>query len=138
MKVEFDIKIVNEWNVKDIVNLYKAGGWWKESYEKSGIPALIYGSFAFAVAVDKKNNETIGMARVLSDGTSDAYIQDVVVLPKYRKKGIGKKLILKLIEFCNKKGIYWIALISEPDQEQFYEKLGFKHMKHYTPMKFED
>ncbi len=138
MSIEtIEIKLVEGWPEDKIVNLYKAGGWWKESYEKSGIPKLIKGSFAFAVAVDK-NNETIGMARVLSDGSSDAYIQDVVVLPEYRKKGIGKKLVLKLVEFCKKKGIYWIALISEPDQEHFYEKLGFKLMKNYTPMKFED
>lgn len=138
MEIDVDIKIVKNWPSKDIVNLYKAGGWWNENYDKSGIPVLIKGSFAFAVAIDKKTNGTIGMARVLSDGVSDAYIQDVVVLPKYRKSGVGKKLILKLVDFCKQKGVLWIALISEPDQEQFYKKLGFKHMKDYTPMKFED
>jgi GNAT superfamily N-acetyltransferase len=138
MKTDVYIKIVKNWSSQDIVKLYKAGGWWKDYYDSSGIPSLIHGSFAFAVAVDKITNETIGMARVLSDSVSDAYIQDVVVLPGYRKAGVGKKLILKLIDFCKKRGILWIALISEPDQETFYKKLGFKHMKNYTPMKLED
>ena len=138
MKLDIDIKIVKNWPSQDIVKLYKAGGWWKDSYDSSGIPSLIGRSFAFAVAVDKKTNKTIGMARVLSDSVSDAYIQDVVVLPEYRKAGIGKKLVLKLIDFCKQRGVSWIALISEPDQEMFYKKLGFKHMKNYTPMKLED
>jgi len=138
MKKDVDIKIVKDWPADDIVNLYKAGGWWKDCYDKSGIPLLIKGSFAFAVTVDKKTNKTIGMARVLSDGVSDAYIQDVVVLPEYRKIGIGKKLISSLVDFCKKRGVTWVALISEPGQENFYKKLGFNEMKKYTPMKFED
>lgn len=138
MKTDVDIKIVKSWAVDDIVKLYKAGDWWKEHYDKNSIPDLIKGSFAFAVAIDKQNNKTIGMGRVLSDSVSDAYLQDIVILPEYRKKGIGKKLILSLVDFCKKRGVTWIALISEPDQEQFYKKLGFKDMKKYTPMKFED
>jgi len=138
MNKELDIKIVKEWNVEDIITLYKVGGWWKDHYKKTGITPLIKGSFAFAVAVDNKTNKTVGMARVLSDGISDAYIQDVVVLSEYRKRGIGKKLILKLIDYCKKQDINWIALISEPDQEEFYKKLGFRHMKDYTPLKLEE
>jgi len=138
MKTNIDIKIVKNWAVDDIVELYKAGGWWKEHYDKNSILSLIKGSFAFAVAVDKTNGKTVGMGRVLSDSVSDAYLQDIVILPEYRKKGIGKKLILSLVDFCKEKGVTWIALISEPNQEQVYKKLGFKDMKNYTPMKFED
>ena len=78
------------------------------------------------------------MGRVLSDGVSDAYIQDLVVLPEYRKKGIGKKLITDLIQYCKSKNISWIALISEPNQEEFYKKIGFKEMANYTPFKYEE
>jgi len=138
MKTDIDIKIVKNWPVGDIVKLYKVGGWWKEHYDKDSIPDLIKGSFAFAVAVDKTTGKTIGIGRVLSDKVSDAYLQDIVILPAYRKKGIGKKLVLSLVDFCKKRGVTWIALISEPGQEQFYKKLGFKDMKNYNPMKFED
>ncbi len=133
-----EIKFVRKWSTDEIVRLYEAGGWWKDCYDKSKIPSLIKGSFAFVVAVDKKTNETIGMARVLSDRVSDAYIQDVIVLPEYRKRGIGKKLMLSLIDFCKKREVSWIALISEPNQEDFYKKLGFKDMKGYTPLKLKD
>lgn len=37
------------------------------------------------------------------------YLQDVYVIPKYRKNGAAKKLLLQIIDICkkhNKKGIY--------------------------------
>jgi ribosomal protein S18 acetylase RimI-like enzyme len=130
------IKIVDSWNQDEIVELYKEGGWWKENYNPSELKHLIKGSFAFAIAIDSNIKKAIGMGRILSDGVSDAYIQDIVVLKKYRKKGIGNEIVKTLINHCKNKGINWISLISEPNQETFYEKLGFKTMENYTPMKY--
>lgn len=132
-----DVNIVSDWNIEEIVHLYKSAGWWKDTYDASKLPQLIKGSFVFAVAIDKKTNTAVGMGRVISDGISDGYIQDVVVLPSYRKKGIGKVIVNELINFCLSKGVEWIALISEPDQSPFYLPLGFKEMLRYTPMKYE-
>jgi ribosomal protein S18 acetylase RimI-like enzyme len=74
------------------------------------------------------------MGRVISDGVSDAYIQDLVVLPTYRSQSIGKKIAQKLIEFCQSKGIVWIGLIAEPGSSQFYTSLGFTTMENHIPM----
>ncbi len=133
---KIEVKIVDTWPEQDIIELYKAGGWWKDSYNASKIKHLIKGSFAFAVVVDKDTSKTIGMGRVISDGVSDAYIQDLVILPKYRSMGIGKKLVNFLLKHCLSRGILWIGLIAEPNQDGFYSNLGFKHMKNYIPMKY--
>jgi len=134
MKQQIEIRLVDAWPEKDIVELYKAGGWWKDSYNPPGIKHLIKGSFAFAVAVYK--NKAVGMGRVISDGVSDAYIQDTVVLPEYRSKGIGAKIVKTLLDYCSSKGILWVGLIAEPDQDGFYSSLGFKKMGKYVPMKY--
>ena len=136
-KKNLEVKFVKNWLEDEIEILYKAGGWWKEHYDKSEIKNLIKGSFAFAVVVDNSTKKTIGMGRILSDGISDAYIQDLVILPEFRKKGIGKYLVKKLIEYCKSKGINWIGLISEPNQDGFYKKIGFKTMEKYVPMKYQ-
>ena len=128
------IKFVNSWNEDDIVDLYKLGGWWKNSYKKSEINSLISSSYVFAIVYDTKIKKAVGMGRVISDGRSDAYIQDTIIKPDYRNKGIGKKLVKKLIEYCLESGIRWIGLISEPGSEKFYQNIGFKVMKNYTPM----
>jgi len=129
-----EIRLVNSWPEDEIVLLYKDAGWWKDTYDKAGIPQLIAGSFAFAVAVDQKTGTSIGMGRVLSDGTSDAYIQDLVVLAPYRGQNIGKKIAQILIDFCISKGIQWIGLIAEPGSNNFYTTLGFKPMENHIPM----
>jgi len=135
-KQQIEIKIVDVWPEQDIIELYKVGGWWKDRYDSSGLKYLIKGSLAFVVAIDKKIKKAVGMGRLISDGVSDAYIQDLVVLPEYRDKGIGREIVKTLVDHCKKKGIFWIGLIAEPNQDTFYETLGFKPMKNYIPMKY--
>ena len=137
MKQEFDVKVVKSWPENDIVKLYKAGGWWKNSYDPSKIKYLIKGSFAFVVVIDKTNKKTIGMGRLISDGASDAYIQDVVVLPEYRDRGVGSMIIKALLDYCLSKQVLWIGLIAEPNQDKFYSNLNFRVMKKYIPMKYQ-
>jgi GNAT superfamily N-acetyltransferase len=137
MNKEIEIKFVDNWPEDEIVELYKAGSWWKESYNSSGIKTLIQGSFAFAVVIDKNSGKAIGMGRIISDGVSDAYIQDLVILENYRGQGIGKKLVNTLLQHCLSNGLLWIGLIAEPGQDEFYLPLGFKTMKNYVPMKYQ-
>lgn len=116
---------VTEWDTQQVVDLYIAGSWWKDDYDPKGIAPLIKGSTDFVVAFDTKENKAIGMGRMISDGVSDGYIQDVVVLDHRRGEGIGKVIIEELIKEAKKKGISWIGLIAEGDSSGFYDKIGF-------------
>lgn len=131
---QIEIKLVDSWDIDEIVSLYKAGNWWKDYYDTAEIPRLIRSSFAFAVAVDLQKKLAIGMGRVISDGVSDAYIQDVVVFPAYRRKKIGEAIIKILIQRCHASHIKWIGLIAEPGSIEFYNSLHFKRMKNHVPM----
>jgi ribosomal protein S18 acetylase RimI-like enzyme len=129
-----EIRLVDQWDTQEIINLYKAGNWWKEHYDASKIPHLIRSSFSFAIAIDTANNKAIAMGRSISDGVSDAYIQDVIVLPEYRRQEIGKHIIEKLVQQCHASNIQWIGLIAEPGSIEFYTTLDFKPMKDHVPM----
>ena len=131
------IRLVDAWDETEIVHLYRAGGWWKDEYDPKSLPDLIAGSFAFAVAIDKKTGHAIGMGRVLSDSISDGYIQDLVVLPEFRNQGIGKEIVSVLVRKCKQAGITWIALIAQPGTEDFYLPLGFRSMTGYVPLLWE-
>jgi len=131
-----EVRYVDHWDVNEIVALYKEGDWWKQGSGSSFIHELIQNSFVFVVAIDTLTGKAIGMGRVLSDGVSDAYIQDVVVQKIWRGKGVGKLIIENLVSYCLSHDVSWIALISEPGQEGFYLPLGFKEMKQYTPLKY--
>ena len=127
------VSLVESWDSAEIVFLYKTGDWWKDTYDPAEIPRLITGSFAFAVAADT-NGHAIGMGRAISDGVSDAYIQDLVILPEYRCRGIGTRILSVLIKHCKQAGLSWIGLIAEPDSEEFYVPLGFERMPGHIPM----
>jgi len=139
MKIDYskiEIKFVDKWDAEVIVNLYKSANWWKDSFNSSNVSSLIKGSYRFAVVINKDEKKAIGMGRLLSDGVSDAYIQDLVILNDYRGLGLGKKLVKFLLDYCKSKDINWIGLISEPGQSKFYYNLGFAKMEKYTPMKY--
>ena len=128
------IKKLKNCKSEQVISLYKEAGWWNEEDKKNKlkIKKIIKGSFLFVGAFYKK--DLIGMARVISDGLSDAYIQDVIVKKDYRNKSIGKKLIRFILGFLEKKRISWIGLISVPESSGFYSNLGFKKLENYIPM----
>lgn len=129
------IKIVKKVSLKDMVSLYKDAGWWDPLNDNTDkLKGIIKGSAFFAAAFRKK--EMVGMGRVLSDFVSDAYIQDLVVKKKFRGKGIGKRILLKLVKELKKRNINWIGVIAEPKTSKFYKKLGFKKLKNHLPLKY--
>jgi GNAT superfamily N-acetyltransferase len=132
MTVEFEA--VDAAPFEEIVELYKSAGWWQDAPGACAIvSAMIRGSFRFMVA-RLPEGRIVGMARVISDRCSDAYIQDVVVLPSYQRQGIGRELIHRLTEYCVDRKISWIGLVAEPGTREFYEKLGYGPLTGYQPM----
>ena len=131
------VEVTKTANARQIKNLYKEAGWWEENdnTDPDLIDKILQGSFCFAVA--SINNNVIGMGRAISDGASDAYIQDVVVSNDFRGKGIAVLIMDELIDFLKSKNINWIALISEPKAASFYERYGFTNMKNYVPFRLE-
>ncbi len=132
---KINYQIIKQWPTDEIVKLYQSANWWKESDDaRAAIAPIIAGSFCFMVVTIEE--KTVAMGRVISDGVSDGYIQDLVVLKDYRGLGIGKNLTKKLTQYCQEKGLVWIGLIAEPGTTAFYENIGYKTMKDFIPMRF--
>lgn len=77
-----------------------------------------------SLEIENKNDELI-VGKVNS-----VYISDLVVLSKYRRRGIGKKLLQKADEYAKKKNISFIKLIVFSDNKEakrFYKKAGFRN-----------
>jgi ribosomal protein S18 acetylase RimI-like enzyme len=82
-------------------------------------------SFGFLA---KNNKKTIGYASVhIIDKINrrSCLIEDVVVEKNQRGKGVGKKLIMHIINFSKSKSCDKIILNSSESNILFYEKLGF-------------
>lgn len=119
-----------------MVRLYKAAGWWtpENDAHPEFVDRIAPGSYWFVGAF--YGEVMIGMGRILSDGVSDAYIQDVTVLPDYRGRGIGGRIITVLVEKLQADRIEWIGLVGEPGTGNFYKRLGFEEMKGSVPFVF--
>jgi len=57
------------------------------------------------------------------------YIQKLVVDKNYRKKGIGKQLMNKVVTKLHELGALYIPINAEEELIPFYEKCGFKKTK---------
>ena len=75
------------------------------------------------------DDRIIAMARMIGDLGLNYYIKDVVVIPAYQGRGIGRLLINELLKYVNDNGIrgtgIFVELCAMPDKMLFYEKLGF-------------
>lgn len=132
--VNIRYQIVKAADNQAILDLYRAAGWWQMDENPEyleTVKSIISNSFCFVIAL--RGEEIIGMGRAISDGVSDAYIQDVTVRESERGQGIGKEIIRTLVRYMKEHRLQWIGLISEPGYESFYKSLGFGVMQNYTP-----
>ena len=118
--------------LKRIITIYRAQGWWDPADKPALLRRLIEGSHCFVLA--EKDGLAVGMGRAISDGVSDAYIQDVAVLKELRGTGAGSAIVKALVKRLKADGIGWIGLIAQDNSSPFYFKLGFSELKNAKPM----
>ncbi len=118
--------------LKRIITLYRAHGWWDASDKPALLGRIIKGSHCFVLA--EKDGKMVGMGRAISDGASDAYIQDVAVLKSERGAGTGSAIMKALQRRLKADGIKWLGLIAQDGSSPFYARLGFRELKRAKPM----
>ena len=104
-----------------IMDFYNKHATWMVSTSLKDWKEIIENSSCIISAWDSEN--LIGAARSLSDGVRWATIIDVLVHPKYQRKGIGCKIIKKMIEQDSMQ-VRTIYLATE-NMDEFYMKNGF-------------
>jgi GNAT superfamily N-acetyltransferase len=86
--------------------------------------ALSASLYCVCAVVDRT---VIGMARIIGDGGLAYYIQDVIVIPEYQRKGIGTQLMNKIMEYIrtNAYNNSVVGLMAAKGKEPFYTRYGF-------------
>lgn len=104
----------------DLVELYQNAGW--AAYTPSRLEAAYANSLQVFTAWD--GSRLVGALRVVGDGASIVYIQDLLVLDNYRRLGIGSALIgLALEQYST---VYQVVLLADnhPSIKAFYLQAG--------------
>lgn len=110
--------------------LYRVAGWVDENDDCGFLEAALENSCAVCVAYC--DDKVCGMGRALGDRVSDAYIQDVVVFPEFRRRGIGGGIVKTLAAELRRQGVDWIGLVGAPGTGKFYRDLGLTAPDGYT------
>lgn len=110
-------------SAKALSDLRESVGWnrMEEEYENPLMTSYYH------IAVYEKD-ELIGYIDCVSNGVTDAYIQDLMVHPNYHGKGVGTELMNQMIAYLKEKHIYMISIVYEESLKPFYEKFGFYQM----------
>lgn len=73
-------------------------------------------------------DKLVGYVDSVSNGVTDAYIQDLMVDPAYQGLGIGTELMNRIIGSLKEEKIYMISVVYEEKLLPFYKRFGFFQM----------
>ena len=110
-------------DISQILELYEANKWGAYTEDPptliNGIAQSLYSLGAY------DEDKLVGLIRVVGDGETIIYIQDILVLPEYHRKGIGSSLMNRVL--LKYKDVRQINLTTDNTEKQrgFYESLGF-------------
>lgn len=116
---------------EQLLALYDAVGWSAYTRDPDALVAGVEGSWLVVTALDA--GTLVGLARVVSDGATIAYLQDILVAPSHQRSGVGRALLDAVDE--RTAGIRQTVLLTdaEPGQRAFYEAAGFTEAHDVAP-----
>lgn len=107
----------------EIMPLYESVGW--KNYTKS--PDMLRAAYenSLCVLAAYDGEAVVGILRMVGDGASIVYIQDVIVRPERQRSGIGSLLLQTALR--RYKNVYQIVLLTDCTENTltFYRKNGF-------------
>ncbi len=109
---------------------------WARGRDIETVRRSIQYSLCFGVYADERQ---IGFARVISDYTTYAYLDDVYMLASYRGQGLGKWLMECMLAHPDLQSLTRFGLTTI-DQQAFYQQFGWtaliypaRHMERLRP-----
>lgn len=121
-------------NIDDIMTLYEDVGWTAYTRDKDTLEKAIKNSLKVWTVWDDK--KLVGLARVVGDGYTIIYIQDILVLKEYQRNSIGRNLLKTILD--EYKSVRQLVLMTDDTVKtiSFYESIGLKKVSDYGTVAF--
>ena len=116
--------------LEDVLHLYQAVGWTNYTNQPQMLEQALSHSLVIYLALD--GDAVVGLVRLVGDGFSSVFVQDLIVLPTYQRQGIGSALMKQALgDF---KGAYQVQLVTEQTEKnvRFYRSIGFETLSTYN------
>ena len=125
------IKITKETSVSldDVLHLYQAVGWTNYTNQPQMLAQALTHSLAIYLARD--GEKIVGLVRLVGDGFSSVFVQDLIVSPSYQRQGIGSTLMKQAL--ADYKDAYQVQLATDESEKTlgFYRSLGFETLSSF-------
>ena len=118
-----EIKEYTLFNKDEILRLYSSVGW--TAYTKN-FSVLEQGfKYSLLVLAAYEKDELLGIIRVVGDGFTIVFIQDILVFPDKQRMGVGTALLKAVLNRYST--VRQIELVTDntPQTIAFYKSLGF-------------
>lgn len=117
----------SEIDFQKILTLYKNAGWTAYTGKPEVLEKAVSNSLFTLTA--HRGEEVIGFLRAVGDGLTIVYIQDIIVLDKFRRQGVGSELLKRTLEKF--KNVRQILLLTDEQKDtiSFYESAGLRQTK---------
>ena len=118
-----DIKTYENFHLEEIKKLYHSVGW-MNYLERSNILEEAYAN-SLCVLGAYDSDRLVGIIRAVGDGRTIVFVQDIIVLPEYQRKGIGTKLLKAVMDKYH--DVYQMELLTDNTvkTKAFYRSVGF-------------
>ena len=115
--------------LEDVLHLYQAVGWTNYTNQPQMLEQALSHSLVIYLALD--GDAVVGLIRLVGDGFSSVFVQDLIVLPSYQRQGIGSALMKEALE--DYKDAYQVQLVTEQTEKNvgFYRSIGFETLSTY-------
>lgn len=112
-------------SIEEYIYLRNSVGWRVLQHDKieKGLNNSTY-----CVCIEDQD-KIIGFGRIVGDGGTVFYIQDVIVIPSYQKQKIGTLIMEKIMDYINKNCVDGsiVGLIAKNELDNFYKKFDFTY-----------
>ena len=107
----------------EVLALYKSVGWSMYTRDPARLERALTHSLTVLSAYEGK--QLVGLIRAGGDGETILFIQDLLVLPEYQRRGIGKQLIEALLARFPEVRQRVLLTDDDPKTRSFYKAAGF-------------
>lgn len=108
----------------DAIHAFLTTSYWAEGIRRELVQRALEGSLCFGLY---HGPAQVGLARVVTDRSTFAYLCDVYVLPEHRGRGLGEWLIETVMSHPDLQGLRRFSLVTR-DMQRLYRKFGFEEV----------
>jgi GNAT superfamily N-acetyltransferase len=109
----------------DEIFAYLSRSYWAKGRSREVVERALQGSLCFGLYLDGRQ---IGLARVVTDFATFAYLCDVYVLEEFQGRGLGKWLMSAVMAHPELQGLRrW--MLATRDAHSLYRQFGFTELK---------